>query len=157
DLFARAGANVPDDHVTGQAIEGEAERVPEPQAPDLRRGAPGERVVPRNAVHTLPDPVRVDQEDLAESVAQRLRVRAVARLPHRGVEQAVLAELQLSAVVVAGAAVGDRHHGPPARRVGNVPIGAHVKFVDVYVPQETARVRSIAGVEDVEEAVARVI
>ena len=109
DLLARALPDVADREVAGGAVEREAPGVAQPVGVHLggRAARPG-----------------VDAEDLPQSTARVLRVvgRVVARAAVAGadVQEAVGAELQLPAVVVAVRGMVDLEHRPPGRRIGEV-------------------------------------
>ena len=131
DLLDRVLPDVADGQVAGLAVEREAPRVAQAEGEDLRLGA------------AL---ARVEAQQLAEAAAHVLgvavRVAASATVARARVEQAVGAELQLAAVVVALAGVRDGQQGAPRGRVGDVGIAGRAReLVDLDVPVGVGEVR----------------
>src|SRR5215204_2808579 len=91
-------------------------------------------------MRTVTGAVRVDPENLPVGAGQALGVRGVRRVAHRDVEQAVLAELELAAVVIAGHGPPDQGEDTPATaRIRDVWIRAHPELVDVDVANACPR------------------
>jgi hypothetical protein len=101
--------------------------------------------------------MRIDPQDLAVQVRRVLRVRAVGGIPHRRVQKTVPAELQLSAVVVAGARPPDhRRDSAAAGDIGDVAIRADAELVDVDVAKRRSGASAVSE-EDVEEPIGGVV
>jgi hypothetical protein len=121
DLLVQALADVADQHVAAQRVEGEAVRVAEAEAPDFRRD--WSRIV------------RIDPQDLPQPVGRFLGVVefvvAPAAVAGGDVEGAVGAELELAAVVVGGLGVVDFQQLHERRRVGAFAVWLGGQFGDV--------------------------
>ena len=137
-------SHVADVHVAGEAVEREAERVAQPQVPDLVAGGllveegvrRGHGVVAGHhaAVVGRPgagiDAVHVDAKHLAEQAVGALAVAvgalpavaATATVAGRDVEEAVRPERELAAVVVGGGGVLDHHDGRGRGGIGHVGV-----------------------------------
>ena len=130
----------------GAGLEGEGEGVAQAEGPDgavVAGGLVEERVVGGDRA------VRVDAQDLAEEVGQRLGVGAVGVLADGDVELAVGAEVQGAAVVVGGAAeVVEVEEDGLAAGHGHVAVGGEA--ADAVVDGGRG-----GGVVDVDEVVGR--
>ena len=164
-LLPRVLADIGDDEITGEPVEGGAKRVAEPIREDLgtwlrpvRRPAArvaGERVGRGDPVRRAVGlGARVDAEHLAQ---QRVRVlallRRVAAVAEGGVKVAVGTELELAAVVVVGMVVVLAQHDTRRARLG--PVG--VAGGDPVLDDLQLAVVGAGDLEDVEQAAGRVI
>ena len=129
DLFPRALADVVDEHRRPGGVECERERIAQPQRPDrpvdAGRGAE-ERVVGGNAA------VLVHSQDLAETVAEGLRVRGHRILADRNVELLIGPEGERAAIMVGGTEVLEIEQDDFAGRRRDVAVGGEAADPVVY-------------------------
>jgi hypothetical protein len=119
DLLEVIVADIADDQVPGRIVEGESPWHPQAVGEDLgaRIGSIGERVVGGDCVGKSACRLWVDSQDLSGQPFEVLARVGIVALAKADVEEAIGAELELTAQV--GPAVAwDREDGPAARAQG---------------------------------------
>src|ERR1043166_6014231 len=126
DLFPGILADIADEEISGRAIKAVAKRIAQTERKDLavRAGRPDERVVGRDRIVVFEIgrkcvAMYVDAQDLAEHIAQRLRVRRSAVLAGRDIEVAVRAESDPAGIVVCRAEIIERDNRRLAGGIGD--------------------------------------